>query len=1564
MLRTRYHPNIKVQPNVKLKGACTIINIVHNNNNNKNNERNTIINNRSNKFLSIPERQRIIREINESKNQINFQFNLDEPFKREKMEKKRSEDNKSLLYVKKVKSDLNYDKVHKSNNKIIKNNRNSKIGNFKFTDNREFVHKAIKEYYKKIDNSFKNYLHNLNNKSNDNKIKNQKSYFSNNNNTINSNNDNFPYLYNKESKIHKINNISNNKISINREKNVIINEIYKKPNLSKIYNKVNVNNVTEENKNHIINENDINNNNIYLDNFNFINSARKEKINCTKMINNKNGDKKLIFNKINNYNTTTFRNNSKNDKSVKMHFNNSKPINNHLLSKNNSTSNFMTKINNFKRKNQNNDMINQTDFNLKKKDLKKKYKLDIVQTTYCGENINNYINDNIKTGNNDNNFINEPKDNKILLYSNINDYNLNSNLKYTKKSIKSPIYFQNKKRLFKSNFMSNDLPKIIIENDTISFMSPYDHINNEQKSNLNKNQVKNAISIKNLDNQLIFNQEENPDNIFDNNYNQKLPEKRNNYKITEIKTMKRDKSLTFSLDESPNRDDNRKNRSFSYIEDRDIEKKEDDSYNFIYKNRRHHYTYKKLYPSIKEKNVYKYNYIRHKSKCMRKDEIFFPNVKNRNKKNNYYNSDDDIMNSNSCNNSSNNILGGIKNKSFDFKCYNAINSNNNIFNTGSKNTLMKEYYFNYFSNKINNDFLDENKFNKFELALLKKKSKYSKNKSNFGMSESIDSYYNSCKKASPLKTILNSYNYKKFNDNAKNMRDDRFYNKRHNKTDLISNKIYLKTDIHNEKYNQMNKYSNIKNLKNGSQFSKKLEIDFKTLNFDSGRNTNDNFTSINLKNEIENKEPKKIQEIKIEKIIKNKEQNINVINKEIASINLNINNKNIENQLEKSNLLKENSQLYKNSNKVEMNNPINDKLLIKDSYSNDVNKIKSNISKIELKNEVEEKDIKPQKDEEKIDDILDNNLDISPIPTRNSFIKEDNDNIIYEKTETENNIKVETEEENNDDENNTINNLEEPIKKNYTNTKLSSIALDLLEYINIISPNNYFIIKNNILNLIINNEHNNETLFIDILYPIAINQTKYQPVYAKLCKDLDKYFNKKDKTKSIVRTQLMKYCKTNFKKIKTCLENINDIVNDINFIGELINVQMVSKKVGLQCLSHLVSKFNLYNTDEKLINKKEEKYLYLNCIINLLNKFGTCVYCYQKEKIRQDELSLFENEIKKNIDILKEIIDNKINDDIPSKMKNRLLKLINKSQKNWEISIYEECKNKLFFSLYDETNDPNKNNNIADDKSEDSNIIKSNSIFNFDKTEDIISKNKNKQHKSVSPFNNMSNSNSNLNLRKQRLNSNKSNINIHNKSRKIISSYTTKFENNLKSFKAHIDRYKTSDNFNNWNDIDNLFCNKKILKSEVFKGIIESCKNIVKSKDDIYYVDLYIKIIFEYYSSYLNTNDFNEIVKIVLEELSYLYNEEFQKEENQFLKDIWTIIIYYLLQNKIMKMNDFNYFCKGYSKEIKNNIFIVLNEVCRYNLENGYFFLKEFKNTKLANMNKKIVSEIFQDFNY
>ena len=93
----------------------------------------------------------------------------------------------------------------------------------------------------------------------------------------------------------------------------------------------------------------------------------------------------------------------------------------------------------------------------------------------------------------------------------------------------------------------------------------------------------------------------------------------------------------------------------------------------------------------------------------------------------------------------------------------------------------------------------------------------------------------------------------------------------------------------------------------------------------------------------------------------------------------------------------------------------------------------------------------------------------------------------------------------------------------------------------------------------------------------------------------------------------------------------------------------------------------------------------------------------------------------------------------------------------------------------------------------------------------------------------------------------------------------------------------------------------------------------------------------------------------ILGELGNLTTEEINKEENKYINDIWIIIIYYLLQNKIMTMNDFNYFSNGYNKEIKNNIFTILNGVCAYNIENKQNYLTELKNTKFIYMNKNIL---------
>ena len=357
------------------------------------------------------------------------------------------------------------------------------------------------------------------------------------------------------------------------------------------------------------------------------------------------------------------------------------------------------------------------------------------------------------------------------------------------------------------------------------------------------------------------------------------------------------------------------------------------------------------------------------------------------------------------------------------------------------------------------------------------------------------------------------------------------------------------------------------------------------------------------------------------------------------------------------------------------------------------------------------------KSNEKINDFLN-------LPTKRSFSIKDNS---ITNTYRNNNTKIDIEANNNNDSNSNNNknkivkNLiikDDLTKKDYINKKnqfQTPLLSDILEYINIISIKNYYKIKNNIINIIINSDQNIELLFIKILYPIAINQKKNQPIYAKLCKDIDKYFNKKDrekdKSKSVIRNQLMKFCKSNFKKIKVRLSNIVNIVNDINFIGELINVQMVSKKVGPQCLTHLVNKFNQYNTNGNLSNKKSEKYLYLECFINLLNKFGTCINCYQKDKIRQDELLLFETEINKNINLLEDIKKDKANNDMPIMTKINLEQLLNKSKKNWEFTLYEKYRNQLLKNIY---NDPN--NNINEIK--------------------IEVKNNKKQNKSVSPYSN------------------------------------------------------------------------------------------------------------------------------------------------------------------------------------------------------------------------------------
>ena len=404
------------------------VNYIPNGNSNQNIEKIFFINNdtsyyRANKFLSIPERQKIIRQINETQRKQEFILS------------KKKEKSQNLLYVKKTKSDLNImDKnLIKKNNLTRNKNKVTGFKNIKFSENNKLINKTIKEYYTKIGSPFKSYLKTLNYDYKENK-------------NFNQNNKN-------------ANNIVNN--------NNATNEIYKKPISGKVYNKTNQNSGdVEENKDDI-------------DQLIITNTARKEKINCTKMIKN-NGIRKNIFNIIDNYNTKTIRN--KNDNYLNINFNKKNKMN-EFLQKNNSSGNFKQNNNNILSKNvkgihsKDNLFYNKIDpctkniideIDLKNSSCKNNKSINIIKSVYLEDETDNIfpINDDYYMMGNFN-YYNFGANKINNIYS---DNKNQSNIKYKKKNIKSPgIGVIPKKRIFRSNFMSNDLPNVIIENDMISF---------------------------------------------------------------------------------------------------------------------------------------------------------------------------------------------------------------------------------------------------------------------------------------------------------------------------------------------------------------------------------------------------------------------------------------------------------------------------------------------------------------------------------------------------------------------------------------------------------------------------------------------------------------------------------------------------------------------------------------------------------------------------------------------------------------------------------------------------------------------------------------------------------------------------------------------------------------------------------------------------------------------------------------------------------------------------------------------------------------------------------------
>jgi hypothetical protein len=174
---------------------------------------------------------------------------------------------------------------------------------------------------------------------------------------------------------------------------------------------------------------------------------------------------------------------------------------------------------------------------------------------------------------------------------------------------------------------------------------------------------------------------------------------------------------------------------------------------------------------------------------------------------------------------------------------------------------------------------------------------------------------------------------------------------------------------------------------------------------------------------------------------------------------------------------------------------------------------------------------------------------------------------------------------------------------------------------------------------------------------------------------------------------------------------------------------------------------------------------------------------------------------------------------------------------------------------------------------------------------------------------------------------------------------------NLKQFKRHIDNNNNCDNFN-WNNINSLIDNSNKDMKNIMQGFIDSCITFTINNDSFYYVDLYIKSIFNFYSEYFNEKDINDIKDIIIKNLLNSY-KNINNDKNYYLEDIWVIIIYYLLNNQILEISDFNIFNKE-NNNIKNEIANIFKKVIEYNYDTKNYFMKEIKNSNFYKDNKTL----------
>ena len=386
--------------------------------------------------------------------------------------------------------------------------------------------------------------------------------------------------------------------------------------------------------------------------------------------------------------------------------------------------------------------------------------------------------------------------------------------------------------------------------------------------------------------------------------------------------------------------------------------------------------------------------------------------------------------------------------------------------------------------------------------------------------------------------------------------------------------------------------------------------------------------------------------------------------------------------------------------KEEIKNDINknDETEVIEKPKDEINKDKINNEEMEINQEKEKE--KENKEFEEYENWAD-----APIDDSSDDDLDEEEELNKSKDETnkdkENNISKSNDNLKNNSNNIEINNNIKETNKNEEEQKQNENSKeDIQKLVNAISLDNYHQIKNK-LKLLLNNNTSNQEYFIDFVYKYSLEQLSYQKIYSNLFKDIYSFLHANKNNLKFFRKKIIEKCKQNLINKKICEDNRTIINNNISLIAELINSKIFPKKAGLKCLKYLISKYEKYSE----LNKNNIKYMYLECVLILLNIFCGNIYNYQKERTHNE----FDEEIKKIVEKLNNVTKDEKNKDIPLYTKHLLLKLIEKADKSWELPSYEKEKYESHFKVFN--NGENINNNLVDDNNEENNKSFNDSSF-------------------------------------------------------------------------------------------------------------------------------------------------------------------------------------------------------------------------------------------------------------